>query len=70
MSLKNILLAISNYHQHQITIELHSYIAHVDIAHVFIHDNNNCTAFIDKVHMFAFVVIKIKISSNNTKFGL
>jgi hypothetical protein len=86
MSLKNILLAISNYHQHQITIELHSYIAivlhsyiaivlhsyiaHVDIAHIFIHDNNNCTAFIHKVHKFAFVVIKIKISSNNTKFGL
>jgi hypothetical protein len=78
MSLKNILLAISNYHQHQVTIVLHSYIAivlhsyiaHVDIAHVFIHDNNNCTVFIHKVHKFAFVVIKIKISSNNIKFGL
>jgi hypothetical protein len=78
MSLKNILLAVSNYHQHHITIVLHlyiaiimhSYIAHVDIAHVFIHDNNNCTAFVHKVHKFAFVVIKITISINNTKFGL
>jgi hypothetical protein len=73
MSLKNILLAIFNYHQHQVTIVLHSYIAivlHSYIAHVSIHDNNNCTAFIHKVHKFAFVVIKIKISSNNTKFGL
>jgi K+-transporting ATPase A subunit len=68
MSLKNILLAVSNYHQHQITIVLHSYIPivlHSYIAHVFIHDNNNCTAFIHKVHKFAFVVIKIKISSNS-----